>query len=70
MKVQSIILCDSKFVAGVSLKEHLLCQLIVVQIINIHKSRAMILFLRKHRILIRGGFIRYNVTARDVLSTI
>ena len=30
---------------------------VAVLIINIHKSRAVTLYLMKHRILIRGGFI-------------
>ena len=38
--------------------------------INIHKSGAVTLYQIKHPILIRGGSIRYNVTARDVLFTI
>ena len=52
MKEHSLILCNSKFSPCVILKEHVL-------IINIHKykSRAVTLYLIKHRILIRGDFI-------------
>ena len=41
-----------------------------VMIININKSRAVTLYLIKHRILIRGVFITYDVITRDVLSII
>ena len=40
---------------------------VAVLIINIHKSRAVTLYLIKHRILIKGD---NKVAARDVLSTI
>ena len=46
---------------------------VAVLIVDIHKSRAVTLYLIKYLILIRGvggeEFIRYDVTTRDVLET-
>ena len=42
---------------------------VAVLIVDDHKSRAVTLYLIKYLILIRGGFIRYDVTTRDVLDT-
>ena len=43
---------------------------VAVLIVDDHKSRAVTLYLIKYLILIGGGgFIRYDVTTRDVLDT-
>ena len=45
---------------------------VAVLIVDIHKSRAVTLYLIKYLILISGvggEFIRYDVTTRDVLET-
>ena len=44
---------------------------VAVLIVDIHKSRAVTLYLIKYLILMRGGGggIRYDVTTRDVLET-
>ena len=59
VKEQSLILCNSKFTSCVILKEPPFVVSVAVLIINIYKykSRAVTLYLIKHRILIRGGFI-------------
>ena len=61
VKDRSLILCNSKFTAcnferTLNIRPPSIVS-VAVLLTNIHKSRAVTLYLIKHRILIRGAFI-------------